>query len=228
MDGNAPDVDHASGGSGSHSSPASSTGAGGLVNAEAVARMLSCDPSTVFRLARAGTLPSYKFGSSVRFDPHEVLSALQHTRGETMDPVQKRNKQSRDRAMELAEQTWVAELPSGATIILGHPGQSTEVLTDLERLRNEFGIRDTSIIKKLSESREAPTPWSLDNEIAAARRVLEELLAAKAARDAADAQMISDAAATVDRLTAEAANGHQAEHKEKLPPAAADSAPAKG
>lgn len=54
---------------------------------------------------------------------------------------------------EAAKQTFVADLPNGATIILARPGQTLN--RDPKFLRENFGIRSDQVIP-LSESRERP------------------------------------------------------------------------
>ena len=43
-----------------------------LLTAEEVAELLSVDRSTVYDWARAGTIPSYRMGRVVRFDPEQL------------------------------------------------------------------------------------------------------------------------------------------------------------
>jgi len=47
-----------------------------LVKAEKMAEILGMSLSRVYRLAADGTIPSYKVGGAVRFDPVEVLEAV--------------------------------------------------------------------------------------------------------------------------------------------------------
>jgi excisionase family DNA binding protein len=50
---------------------------GGLLRAEAVARMIDASKQTVYLLARENTLPSVRWGRSVRFDPKDVENFIQ-------------------------------------------------------------------------------------------------------------------------------------------------------
>lgn len=111
-------------------------------------------------------------------------------------------KKIREAACKRAEETWVAETRTGV-VILVHPGQPLDLLKDPERLKHEFGIVDMSIIKRLSESREAPVPFSLDSEIAAAKAKLAELEEERRRRGVVDEQLVADAKTKVDGLEAE-------------------------
>jgi excisionase family DNA binding protein len=52
-----------------------------LVVAEVLAERYAISPRTVYRLAADGTIPSYRVGRQLRFDPAEVLAALRQARG---------------------------------------------------------------------------------------------------------------------------------------------------
>lgn len=111
-------------------------------------------------------------------------------------------KKIREAACKRAEETWVAETSTGV-VVLVHPGQPLDILKDPERLKREFGIVDMSIIKRLSESREAPAPYTLDNEIAVAKARLAELEEERRRREVADAQLVEETKAKIENLEAE-------------------------
>lgn len=118
-----------------------------------------------------------------------------------MDP-REQAKKIREAACKRAEETWVAETSTGV-VVLVHPGQPLDILKDPERLKREFGIVDMSIIKRLSESREAPAPYTLDNEIAVAKARLAELEEERRRREVADAQLVEETKAKIENLEAE-------------------------
>lgn len=53
-----------------------------LVKADRLAELLAVSVSRVYSLASDGTIPSYRLGSAVRFDPVEVLETLKKEVGE--------------------------------------------------------------------------------------------------------------------------------------------------
>jgi hypothetical protein len=174
------------------------------VTATEVARELKVHPTSVTRWAAAGRIPCIKVpvARTLRFDLAEVRSAIQKGATE-VDPVIERNIKIREDAMRKAEETWVAETRSGVIVVV-HPGQKLDILSVPERLRRELGIVDVSIIKRLSESREAPTPYSLDADIERAELELARLRAAKTERDAIDAHITERAERKVARARSEA------------------------
>jgi hypothetical protein len=109
-----------------------------------------------------------------------------------MNAQQLRSKAISEKACAYAENTWVAETRSGV-IIICHAGQDTSILQDHERLRNELGVVDPSVICRLSESSEAPIPWSMEREIAAREAALERLHAEQAQRGYIDQQVLAAA-----------------------------------
>lgn len=54
-----------------------------LVDAETMAEILSLPAASVRRLAREGTLASYKLGRLIRFNPAEVLEMLRQQEKQT-------------------------------------------------------------------------------------------------------------------------------------------------
>ena len=46
------------------------------MNAGEIAELLALSPITVYKLAKAGRLPSFRIGTSVRFDPRAVAEWL--------------------------------------------------------------------------------------------------------------------------------------------------------
>jgi excisionase family DNA binding protein len=48
----------------------------GALTAKQLAGMLNISPKTVFKLAKAGRIPSFRVGSAVRFDPRHVIDWL--------------------------------------------------------------------------------------------------------------------------------------------------------
>lgn len=57
---------------------------GSLLRAEDVARRIDASKQTVYLLAREKTLPSVRWGRSVRFDPKDVERFIRdHRRGQT-------------------------------------------------------------------------------------------------------------------------------------------------
>lgn len=58
-----------------------------------------------------------------------------------------------EQELEKARKTFVADLPSGATIIIAHPGQQPNM--DPKFLRENFGVTPAMVITR-DESREAP------------------------------------------------------------------------
>jgi len=49
---------------------------GHALTAKEIATVLSVSRITIFKQARAGRIPSFKIGTSVRFDPHSVARWL--------------------------------------------------------------------------------------------------------------------------------------------------------
>ena len=47
---------------------------------EAVGWMLNISPKTVFKLAKAGRIPSFRVGSAVRFDARHIIDWLRKQR----------------------------------------------------------------------------------------------------------------------------------------------------
>ena len=172
-----------------------------LLTVAELADSLGVARSTVTRWSAAGRIPSIRMARTLRFDPDEVASALRQ--GVSMNATQQRNREIRERACALAEQTWVAETKTGV-IILVHPGGDPSILVDPERLRTEHGIVSLDCVKRLSESSEAPTPWSVDDAIARAEAELAELRLQRARREHGDAQIVARAEAKVAEARAEA------------------------
>ena len=54
-----------------------------LIDAATMGEILALPAASVRRLAREGTLASYKLGRLVRFDPHEVLETLRQQEKQT-------------------------------------------------------------------------------------------------------------------------------------------------
>jgi excisionase family DNA binding protein len=52
----------------------------GAMTAKELAQMLRISPKTVFKLARAGRIPSFRIGTAVRFDPKLVIDWLRQQR----------------------------------------------------------------------------------------------------------------------------------------------------
>ena len=52
----------------------------GAVTAKELAKMLGISPKTVFKLARAGRIPSFRIGTAVRFDARLVIDWLRQQR----------------------------------------------------------------------------------------------------------------------------------------------------
>ncbi len=52
----------------------------GAMTAKEVAEMLSVSPKTIFKLARAGRIPSFRIGTAVRFDGRLVIDWLRQQR----------------------------------------------------------------------------------------------------------------------------------------------------
>lgn len=51
----------------------------GAMTAEQLARLLNVSPITVYKLAKAGRIPSFRIGRCVRFDPKTVANWLRRT-----------------------------------------------------------------------------------------------------------------------------------------------------
>ena len=51
-------------------------GAQGALNAKQLAQMLNISPKKVFKLAKAGRIPSFRVGSAVRFDAKLIIDWL--------------------------------------------------------------------------------------------------------------------------------------------------------
>jgi excisionase family DNA binding protein len=52
----------------------------GALTAKQLAGMLNISPKTVFKLAKAGRIPSFRVGSAVRFDARHVIDWLRKQR----------------------------------------------------------------------------------------------------------------------------------------------------
>jgi len=52
----------------------------GALTAKQLAAMLNISPKTVFKLARAGRIPSFRVGSAVRFDARHIIDWLRKQR----------------------------------------------------------------------------------------------------------------------------------------------------
>jgi excisionase family DNA binding protein len=52
----------------------------GALTAKQLAGMLNISPKTVFKLAKAGRIPSFRVGSAVRFDARHVIDWLREQR----------------------------------------------------------------------------------------------------------------------------------------------------
>jgi excisionase family DNA binding protein len=52
----------------------------GALTAKQLAEMLNISPKTIFKLAKAGRIPSFRIGSAVRFDARLVIDWLRKQR----------------------------------------------------------------------------------------------------------------------------------------------------
>jgi excisionase family DNA binding protein len=52
----------------------------GALTAKQVAELLNISPKTVFKMAKAGRIPSFRVGSAVRFDARHVIDWLRKQR----------------------------------------------------------------------------------------------------------------------------------------------------
>ena len=52
----------------------------GALTAKQLSAMLNISPKTVFKLAKAGRIPSFRVGSAVRFDARHVIDWLREQR----------------------------------------------------------------------------------------------------------------------------------------------------
>jgi excisionase family DNA binding protein len=52
----------------------------GALTAKQLAGMLNISPKTVFKMAKAGRIPSFRVGSAVRFDARHVIDWLRKQR----------------------------------------------------------------------------------------------------------------------------------------------------
>ena len=52
----------------------------GALTAKQLATMLNISPKTVFKLAKAGRIPSFRVGSAVRFDARHIIDWLRNQR----------------------------------------------------------------------------------------------------------------------------------------------------
>jgi excisionase family DNA binding protein len=52
----------------------------GALTAKQLAEMLNISPKTVFKMAKAGRIPSFRVGSAVRFDARHVIDWLRKQR----------------------------------------------------------------------------------------------------------------------------------------------------
>lgn len=156
-----------------------------LVTAGEVAKALRLSPSSVYRYAQSGAIPSIRVEGSVRFDLDAVRSALEgenYVRNHRVEAARR----LREKAMEAAEHTWVFEVPGmpGSVVIVAHPGQEPE--SDPAKLRSEYGLLDPSKVIRLSDSWAAPRPFALEDEIAILEHQLAEAKSALARRGEAD------------------------------------------
>ena len=55
-------------------------GAKGALTAKQLAEMLNISPKTVFKMAKAGRIPSFRIGTAVRFDARLVIDWLRQQR----------------------------------------------------------------------------------------------------------------------------------------------------
>jgi excisionase family DNA binding protein len=55
-------------------------GAKGALTAKQLAEMLNISPKTIFKLAKAGRIPSFRIGTAVRFDGRLVIDWLRKQR----------------------------------------------------------------------------------------------------------------------------------------------------
>lgn len=55
-------------------------GTKGALTAKQLGEMLSISPKTIFKLARAGRIPSFRIGTAVRFDARLVIDWLRQQR----------------------------------------------------------------------------------------------------------------------------------------------------
>ncbi len=56
-----------------------------LIRLEEVAKILGCSVVYIYKLAQRGELPSYAFGRSVRFHPHEVSDFIKSHRRKDLE-----------------------------------------------------------------------------------------------------------------------------------------------
>ena len=119
-----------------------------------------------------------------------------------MNAQMERRKAIADAACRYAEETWVAETSTGV-IVIAHPGGDVSHLEDLEYLRSNFGIQSLDCVMRLSQSSEAPVPWSADSEIDRAEAELAEFRAQKAHRDRIDAEVLARAEKRLEQVVAE-------------------------
>jgi excisionase family DNA binding protein len=49
----------------------------GAITAEPLARLLGLSRITIYKLAKAGTIPSFRVGNAVRFDPALIVDWLE-------------------------------------------------------------------------------------------------------------------------------------------------------
>jgi hypothetical protein len=120
--------------------------------------------------------------------------------------VRERNREVRRKAVERAKETWIAETSTGV-VVLVHPGQSTDILKDPDRLRREFGVMDPSIVGLLSDSAsEAPREWDIADELAAAEVEVARLRVLAAQHAAIDGEVIAKAEQKVAEIRADGAD----------------------
>jgi excisionase family DNA binding protein len=174
-----------------------------FATAAELAELLHVHRSTISRWGSSGRLPCIRLPgtTAVRYPIEAVQRILKES---TVDAQTERNKRIRDRACELAKETYVADLVDRqghptATIVISHPGQKPNL--DPEYLRQNFGLRVDQVIL-LSESREAPTPWDPDAELIARRRELALLEAEVDRRRAADEVTVAEARGDVEKVEA--------------------------
>lgn len=55
-------------------------GAKGALTAKQLAELLNISPKTIFKLAKAGRIPSFRIGTAVRFDARLVIDWLRRQR----------------------------------------------------------------------------------------------------------------------------------------------------
>ena len=199
-----------------------------LVGAPEIARPLGVAPSTIWRWARDGLIPSVRRGpcgsTPKPFGRHWIrVSTAGRPFSENGRPPRRRHSPEKKEAMTLMDsflernkairereiarrRTWVAEIPAhpGSVIIIAHPGQ------ELDRnpvfLLNNFGIRPEEL-KLLSESSAAPRRTTSTPAIEHSSRELADLVAQQGERQRIEAQLLEDAQAKVAAIEAQRSEG---------------------